>query len=278
MKDSPKSSKKSTDKPFVIVDGSSYLFRAYHALPEFTSSKGEPTGAILGVLNMLYKLLDDFDPQHIAIIFDAPGKTFRNVLYEEYKANRPPMPEDLRPQIEPLLEAIEAMGLPVLRIGGVEADDVIGTLASQASKLKMPTIVSTSDKDMAQLVDKHIMLINTMSDTRMDADGVYEKFGVRPDQIVDYLTLVGDTSDNIPGVPSVGPKTAAKWLKEYNDIATLVSHAEEVGGKVGERLRETLSALPLYKKLVTIVRDVELPVKIKDLTFHKPNRKALFTV
>ena len=278
MKDSPKSSKKSTGKPFVLVDGSSYLFRAYHALPEFTSSKGEPTGAILGVLNMLYKLLDDFDPQRIAIIFDAPGKTFRNDLYEEYKANRPPMPEDLRPQIEPLLEAIEAMGLPVLRIGGVEADDVIGTLANQASKLEISTIVSTSDKDMAQLVDKNIMLINTMSDTRMDADGVYEKFGVRPDQIVDYLTLVGDTSDNIPGVPGVGPKTAAKWLKEYNDLATLVSHAEEVGGKVGERLRETISTLPLYKKLVTIVRDVELSVEIKDLTLHKPNKEKLYSL
>ena len=245
MKDSLKPSIKSLDKPFVLVDGSSYLFRAYHALPEFTSSKGEPTGAVLGVLNMLYKLLDDFDPQRIAIIFDAPGKTFRNDLYAKYKANRPPMPEDLRPQIEPLLEAIEAIGLPVLRIGGVEADDVIGTLATQASKLNISTLISTSDKDMAQLVNEHITLINTMSDTTMDANGVYEKFGVRPDQIVDYLTLVGDTSDNIPGVPSVGPKTAAKWLKKYSDLATLELHAEEVSGKVGERLRETLDTLPL---------------------------------
>ena len=278
MKDSLKPSIKSLDKPFVLVDGSSYLFRAYHALPEFTSSKGEPTGAVLGVLNMLYKLLDDFDPQRIAIIFDAPGKTFRNDLYAKYKANRPPMPEDLRPQIEPLLEAIEAIGLPVLRIGGVEADDVIGTLATQASKLNISTLISTSDKDMAQLVNEHITLINTMSDTTMDANGVYEKFGVRPDQIVDYLTLVGDTSDNIPGVPSVGPKTAAKWLKKYSDLATLELHAEEVSGKVGERLRETLDTLPLYKELVTIVRDVALPVEITNLKLQKPNKEKLHSL
>lgn len=278
MKDALKPSKKSLDKPFVLVDGSSYLFRAYHALPEFTSSKGEPTGAVLGVLNMLYKLLDDFDPQRIAIIFDAPGKTFRNDLYAKYKANRPPMPEDLRPQIEPLLEAIEAIGLPVLRIGGVEADDVIGTLATQASKLNISTLISTSDKDMAQLVNEHITLINTMSDTTMDANGVYEKFGVRPDQIVDYLTLVGDTSDNIPGVPSVGPKTAAKWLKKYSDIATLKLHAEEVSGKVGERLRETLDTLPLYKELVTIVRDVALPVEITNLKLQKPSKEKLHSL
>jgi len=278
VKDSLKPSKKSTDKPFVLVDGSSYLFRAYHALPEFTSSKGEPTGAILGVLNMLHKLLDDFDPQRIAIVFDAPGKTFRNDLYAKYKANRPPMPEDLRPQIKPLLEAIEAIGLPVVMIGGVEADDVIGTLATQASELNIATLISTSDKDMAQLVNKHITLINTMSDTTMDADGVYEKFDVRPDQIVDYLTLVGDASDNIPGVPGVGPKTAAKWLKEYSDLETLEAHAEEVSGKVGERLRETLNTLPLYKELVTIVRDVALPVEITHLKLQKPNKEKLYSL
>ena len=194
------------ERPFVLVDGSSYLYRAYHALPAFTSSKGEPTGAVLGVLNMLYKLLDDFEPERIAVIFDAPGKTFRDDLYKDYKANRPPMPEDLRPQIEPLLEVIKAIGIPVLKITGVEADDVIGTLATQASKAGITTLIFTSDKDMAQLVDNKVTLVNTMNDTKMNTDGIRKKFGVSPKQIVDYLTLVGDSSDNIPGVPGVGPK------------------------------------------------------------------------
>jgi len=262
-------------KPFVLVDGSSYLFRAYHALPAFTSSKGEPTGAVLGVLNMLYKLLDDFEPERIAVIFDAPGKTFRDDLYADYKANRPPMPEDLRPQIEPLLEAVEAIGIPVLRVDGVEADDVIGTLATRASDAGIDTLISTSDKDMAQLVNDQVTLVNTMSDTRLDTDGVREKFGVSPEQMVDYLTLVGDSSDNIPGVPGVGPKTAAKWLGEHRDLQTLKDHADEVGGKVGERLRESLDTLPLYKELVTIVCDLALPVEPDGLKLRPPDTDKL---
>lgn len=263
------------ERPFVLVDGSSYLYRAYHALPAFTSSKGEPTGAVLGVLNMLYKLLDDFEPERIAVIFDAPGKTFRDDLYKDYKANRPPMPEDLRPQIEPLLEAIKAIGIPVLKIAGVEADDVIGTLATQASKAGITTMISTSDKDMAQLVDNKVTLINTMNDTKMNADGVRKKFGVSPKQIVDYLTLVGDSSDNIPGVPGVGPKTATKWLGEYQNLQTLEAHADEVGGKIGDRLRETLDTLPLYKELVTIVCDLTLPAELDDLKLREPDGDKL---
>ena len=272
MKGSPKTS---GNKPLVLVDGSSYLFRAYHALPAFSSSKGEPTGAVFGVLNMLYKLLDDFEPERIAVVFDAPGKTFRNDLYADYKANRPPMPEDLRPQVEPLLEAVEAIGIPVVRVSGVEADDVIGTLANQATGAGLTTLISTSDKDMAQLVNDHVTLVNTMSDTRMDAEGVRQKFGVLPEQIVDFLTLVGDTSDNIPGVPSVGPKTAAKWLNEHRDLKTLQAHAGEVGGKVGERFRESIDTLPLYKELVTIVCNVTLPVELDSLKLQAPDTEKL---
>ena len=266
------------ERPFVLVDGSSYLYRAYHALPAFTSSKGEPTGAVLGVLNMLYKLLDDFEPERIAVIFDAPGKTFRDDLYKDYKANRPPMPEDLRPQIEPLLEVIKAIGIPVLKITGVEADDVIGTLATQASKAGITTLIFTSDKDMAQLVDNKVTLVNTMNDTKMNTDGIRKKFGVSPKQIVDYLTLVGDSSDNIPGVPGVGPKTAAKWLGEYQDLQTLEAHADEIGGKVGDRLRETLDTLPLYKELVTIVCDLTLPMELDGLKLREPDIDKLRTL
>ncbi len=272
MKGSPKTS---GNKPLVLVDGSSYLFRAYHALPAFSSSKGEPTGAVFGVLNMLYKLLDDFEPERIAVVFDAPGKTFRNDLYADYKANRPPMPADLRPQIEPLLEAVEAIGIPVVRVSGVEADDVIGTLANQATDAGLTTLISTSDKDMAQLVNDHVTLVNTMSNTRMDAEGVRQKFGVLPEQIVDFLTLVGDTSDNIPGVPSVGPKTAAKWLNEHGDLKTLQAHAGKVGGRVGERFRESIDTLPLYKELVTIVCDVTLPVELDSLKLQAPDTEKL---
>ena len=208
----------SAEKIFIVVDGSSYLFRAYHALPNLTSSKGEPTGAIFGVLNMLNKLLDEYNPQKIAIVFDTPGKTFRDEIYNKYKANRPPMPDDLRPQIEPLFRAIKALGLPLLKVKGVEADDVIGTLASIAEKNNIKTIISTSDKDMAQLVNENISLVDTMSNKTYDTKGVINKFGVRPSQIIDYLALVGDAADNIPGVPSVGPKTASKWLKQYNNL------------------------------------------------------------
>ena len=266
-------------KSLVLVDGMGYLFRAFYALPPLTTSGGEPTGAVRGVLSMLFKLLDDHEPERIAVVFDAPGKTFRDDLYSDYKANRPPFPPDLRAQIDPLLEAVEAMGLAVLRIEGVEADDVIGTLADKASRAGLTTLISTSDKDMAQLVDERTSLINTMTGVEMDPEGVRDKFGVAPDRIVDYLTLVGDTVDNIPGVPKVGPKTAAKWLDKYGDLDTLVARADEVGGAVGNRLRENLDRLPLYKKLVTIVRDVELPLALDELkprTQDSDRLQALF--
>jgi DNA polymerase-1 len=265
----------STEKIFIVVDGSSYLFRAYHALPSLTSSKGEPTGAIFGVLNMLNKLLDEYDPQKIAIVFDTPGKTFRDDIYNKYKANRPPMPDDLRPQIEPLFRAIKALGLPLLKVKGVEADDVIGTLASIAEKNNIQTIISTSDKDMAQLVNENVSLVDTMSNKTYDTKGVINKFGVKPSQIIDYLALVGDTADNIPGVPSVGPKTASKWLKQYNNLDRIIEKSDEIEGKVGEKLRESLDKLPLYKKLTTIVRDVEINIEFNDLHKSSPNKEEL---
>jgi DNA polymerase-1 len=262
-------------KPLVLVDGSSYLYRAFHALPPLSTAKGQPTGAVLGVVNMLYKLLDEVRPEHMAVVFDAPGKTFRAELYAEYKANRPPMPDDLRAQVEPLLTAIEAMGIPLLRIQGVEADDVIGTLARQAAASGTPTLISTGDKDLAQLVDDHVTLVNTMDATTLDSAGVAQKFGVTPKQIVDYLALVGDTSDNIPGVPGVGPKTAAKWLQEFGDLDTLKARASEVGGKIGERLRESLGVLDLSKQLATIRCDVVLPVDVNGLALRAPDNTRL---
>ncbi|NNJ90780.1 MAG: DNA polymerase I, partial [Gammaproteobacteria bacterium] len=264
-----------TDKPFILVDGSSYLFRAYHALPPLTNSQGQPTGAIVGVINMLKKLVDEYQPDYMAVVFDTPGKTFRDDLYSEYKANRPPAPEDLKTQIKPLHDIIQAMGLPLLLIEGVEADDVIGTLADQASKLGMNTLVSTGDKDMAQLVDKHVTLINTMSDTTMDRQGVFEKFSVWPEQIIDYLALMGDTVDNIPGVHKCGPKTAAKWLAEHETLDAVMANAEQVKGKIGEYLREALSQLPLSKELTTIKRDVELDVAPRDLTPAQADKDKL---
>ena len=249
---------KKTTKPFVLVDGSSYLFRAYHAMPGFSNSRGEPTGTVYGVVNMIRRLLKDYDPEHIAVVFDARGKTFRNDLYEEYKAHRPPMPDDLRVQIEPVHEVIKAMGLPLLCVEGVEADDVIGTLAKQASEKGMDTLISTGDKDMAQLVNRHVSLVNTMTEHYMDEEGVREKFGVPPELIIDYLTLIGDTADNIPGVPKVGPKTAVKWLEQYGSLDGIIEHADEIKGKVGENLREFLPKLPLSRELVTIRCDVPL--------------------
>ncbi len=245
-------------KPFILVDGSSYLFRAYHALPPLTNSSGEPTGAIVGVLNMLRRLVDQYQPEYMAVVFDAPGGSFRNEIYPEYKANRPPMPDELRSQIQPLHDIIRAMGLPLLIESGVEADDVIGTLAQHATKQGLDTLISTGDKDMAQLVNGHVTLINTMSDQITDEGGVMEKFGVSPDQIIDYLALVGDSSDNIPGIPKCGPKTAAKWLAQYGDLDNLVAHADEIKGKVGEYLRDCLEQLPLARELATIKLDVEL--------------------
>ncbi len=258
-----------------LVDGSSYLYRAFHALPPLTSSRGEPTGAVLGVLNMLNKLLKEEAPDCVAVVFDAPGRTFRDELFEEYKAHREPMPDDLRAQVAPLLEAVEAMGLPLLRIEGVEADDVIGTLATRAADAGMQVLISTGDKDMAQLVDGRITLVNTMSNTRLDRDGVKAKFDVTPEQIVDYLALVGDSSDNIPGVPKVGPKTAAKWLAQYGSLDELVAHAGDVPGKVGESLRESLATLELSRKLATIRRDLDLDASPAALTAASPDLERL---
>ncbi len=255
-----------TTQPLILVDGSSYLFRAYHALPPLTNSKGEPTGAIVGVLNMLKRLLDEYHPEHVAVVFDAPGGSFRNEIYSEYKANRAEMPDELREQIQPLHDIIRAMGLPLIIEKGVEADDVIGTLAKQATEQGLNTLISTGDKDMAQLVNEQVTLINTMSDKITDSSGVMERFGVTPEQIIDYLALVGDTSDNIPGVPKCGPKTAAKWLGEYGDLDNLISHADEIKGKVGEYLRASLEQLPLARELATIKLDVALdqgPLQLK---------------
>jgi|TARA_B100000315_G_scaffold244365_1_gene268830 DNA polymerase-1 len=244
--------------PLLLVDGSSYLFRAFHALPPLVSSKGQPTGAIKGVISMIRKLIADNPKHNVAIVFDAKGKTFRNDLYREYKANRPAMPDDLRSQIQPIHDIVRLMGLPLLMQEGVEADDIIGTLAKQATDLQMEVLISTGDKDMAQLVNEHVTLINTMNDTRMDIQGVKEKFGVLPNQIIDYLALMGDTSDNIPGVPKVGPKTAVKWLDQYGSLDEIVTNADEIGGKVGENLRESLEQLPLSYQLATIKLDVSL--------------------
>jgi DNA polymerase I len=245
-------------RKFVLVDGSSYLYRAFHALPPLTNSRGEPTGAVLGVLNMLQKLVKDEAPAYIAVVFDAPGRTFRDDLFDAYKANRPPMPDDLRAQIQPLLDAVEGMGLPLLRISGVEADDVIGTLATRGAKAGFSVLISTGDKDMAQLVGPGIELVNTMSNTRMDRIGVKAKFDVFPEQIIDYLALVGDSSDNIPGVSGVGPKTAAKWLNQYHTLDELIANAASISGKVGENLRAELTVLELSRKLATIDTDVAL--------------------
>lgn len=249
----------------VLVDGSSYLFRAYHALPPLTNSKGEATGAIVGVINMLRKLLADYEPSHIAVVFDAPGKTFRDDLYPEYKAHRPPMADELREQIAPLHDIIRAMGLPLIIEDGVEADDVIGTLARQASAAKMRTVISTGDKDLAQLVDDSVTLVNTMSDSHSDRQGVIDKFGVTPEQIIDYLTLVGDSADNIPGVPNCGPKTAAKWLQAYGTLDNLIAHADEIKGKIGDNLRAALPQLQLSRELATIRTDLQLHESIGEL-------------
>jgi DNA polymerase-1 len=259
----------------VLIDGSSYLYRAFHALPPFSNSRGEPTGAVFGVLNMLQKFLKEYSPQRIAVVFDAPGKTFRDELFAEYKSHRPPMPDDLRAQIEPLLEAVRGLGLPVIRLAGVEADDVIGTLARAAAARKEQVLISTGDKDMAQLVEPHITLINTMSDTVLDRAGVKAKFDVWPEQIIDYLALVGDSSDNIPGIDKVGPKTAAKWLAKYESLDEIVVHAAEIEGKVGENLRAGLETLELARKLATIRTDVELPVALDELVRQPADTDAL---
>jgi len=209
-------------KPVILVDGSSYLYRAFHAMPPLTTASGQPTGAIYGVVNMLRRLVADYQPETMVVVFDAKGKTFRDEIYKEYKANRPSMPDDMRSQIEPLHQLVKSMGMPLMIVPGVEADDVIGTLAVQATAAGLNTVISTGDKDMAQLVNKNVSLINTMNNTVMDEPEVEKKFGVKPNQIIDYLALVGDTSDNIPGVPSCGPKTAAKWLAAHESLQGVI--------------------------------------------------------
>ncbi len=259
----------------LLVDGSSYLYRAFHAMPDLRNKAGEPTGAVYGVINMLRRLDSDFKADYRACIFDAKGKTFRDDLYPEYKAQRPPMPDDLARQIEPLHACIRAQGWPLLAIEGVEADDVIGTLAREAAGQGIEVVVSTGDKDLAQLVNPHVRLVNTMSNEVLDEAGVLAKFGVGPQQIVDYFALVGDSVDNVPGVDKVGPKTAAKWLQEYGSLDAIVARADEIGGNVGENLRKHLGFLPLGKKLVTVVCDLELPVKVADLAPQPPDRDKL---
>ncbi|WP_305909893.1 DNA polymerase I [Methylomarinum sp. Ch1-1] len=262
-------------KRLILVDGSSFLFRAYHAIPPLTNPAGEPTNAIYGVANMLRKLMADHQSEYFTVVFDAPGKTFRHELYDQYKAHRPPMPDDLRVQIEPLHNLIRTMGLPLIIEPDVEADDVLGALAQQAEKLGFEVIISTGDKDMAQLVNEHITLENTMSNSRMDVQGVIEKFGVRPDQIIDYLALVGDSVDNIPGIPKVGPKTAAKWLCEYDNLDNLIAHADQIKGKIGENLRNNLEQLRLSRELTTIKCDIPISYHIDELTCRQPDLAEL---
>jgi DNA polymerase-1 len=259
----------------VLVDGSSYVYRAFHALPPLSNSRGEPTGAVLGVLNMLLKFLKDYQPRRIAVVFDAPGKTFRDELFAEYKAQRPAMPDDLRAQIGPLLQIIQAQGLPLLRVPGVEADDVIGTLARRAAQAGQTVLISTGDKDMAQLVDGSITLINTMNNALLERDGVKAKFDVYPEQIVDYLALVGDSSDNIPGIDKVGPKTAARLLQQYGGLDELIGRVAEVPGKVGENLRTGLTTLELSRRLATIRTDLSLPLSVEELAPGPPDTARL---
>jgi len=263
------------DSLLLLVDGSSYLYRAFHALPPLTNKKGTPTGAVYGVLRMVRKLIDEEQPDYIAVIFDAKGKTFRHDMYKQYKANRPPMPDDLRVQIEPLHELIKALGIPLLTINNVEADDVIGTLATFANIKNHRVLISTGDKDMAQLVNDRVSLINTMNDSHMDIQGVTEKFGVEPHQVIDYLALMGDKVDNIPGVPGVGPKTAVKWLQQYKNMQGVIDNAQEIKGKIGEKLRAATDTLPLSYDLATIKCDVDLDFAIDDLKLGNKNHAVL---
>ncbi len=257
-----------------LIDGSSYLYRAFHALPPLTNAAGEPTGALFGVVNMLRATLNE-KPDYAAFVIDAPGRTFRDDLYAEYKANRAPMPDDLRAQVEPMMKIVEALGFPILRVAGVEADDVIGTLANRAAADGIEVEVSTSDKDFAQLVRPGVTLVNTMTRTRMDRDGVVGKFGVPPERFIDYLALVGDSIDNIPGVVKCGPKTAAKWLNEYGTLDGVIAGADKVGGKIGENLRAALTQLPLSHQLATIKTDVVLDQGPRDLLLRERDVEAL---
>ncbi|MGD0961042.1 MAG: DNA polymerase I [Methylomonas sp.] len=262
-------------KKMILVDGSSFLFRAYHAVPPLSNAQGEPTNAIYGVSNMLRKLLNDHDTPYFTVVFDAPGKTFRHDLFDQYKAHRPPMPDDLRAQIKPLHDLIRNLGLPLVIEEGVEADDVLGSLAQTGAQAGFQVIISTGDKDMAQLVNEHITLENTMTGTVLDVQGVEQKFGVKPSQIIDYLALMGDAVDNIPGVPKVGPKTAAKWLQEYGSLENLLANVEQIKGKIGDNLRESMAFLPLSKQLTTIKCDAALHYGFEDLKRRAPDVAAL---
>ena len=259
----------------ILIDGSSYVYRAYHALPPLTTSSGHPTGAVRGVTTMVMRILEDHPNSPIGMIFDAKGDTFRHEMYEEYKANRPPMPDDLRPQIQPIYDIVEALGIKIFVVDNVEADDVIGTLAKEAEEKGIPTVISTGDKDLAQLVTKNIKLVNTMTNEVLDQKGVEKKFGVLPDQIIDYLALVGDTSDNIPGVNKVGPKTAVNWLSKYGTVESIIEKSDEISGKVGEYLREGIEQLKLSQQLTTIKKDVALDFGIEDLAVNDINQDKL---
>ncbi|ABX78582.1 DNA polymerase I [Coxiella burnetii] len=264
-----------SSKPLILIDGSSYLFRAYYALPPLTNRKGQPTGAMYGVINMLRKLMVEYQPDYVAVVFDPKGKTFRHDLYHTYKANRIEMPNELRSQIKPLFEIIRALGFPLIIKEGYEADDVIATLAKKAKEKGMPVLVSTGDKDLAQIVNEHVTLVNTMTDRLLNSKGVLEKFGVPPEKIIDYLTLTGDTTDNIPGVPKVGPKTAVKWLSQYDSVENLIKHANEIKGKVGENLRACIDDLPLMRRLVMVISDLPLEENPTDLIQTEKNREKL---
>ena len=261
--------------PLVLVDGSSYLYRAFHALPPLTTSTGQPVGAIRGVISMLNKLADSTGAERMVVVFDASGKTFRDDMYAEYKANREKMPDELREQIEPLHSIIRALGFPLLAVPGVEADDVIGTLAKQAEAAGEEVLISTGDKDLAQLVTDQVTLVNTMSDSTLTPIGVEEKFGVPPKRMIDFLALTGDSVDNVPGIPKCGPKTAAKWLNAYGSLDGVVESAESIGGKIGETFREHMHVLPLSKALVTIKTDCELPVGLEQLARSAPDLEQL---
>ncbi|MEY2686970.1 MAG: hypothetical protein RL375_1168, partial [Pseudomonadota bacterium] len=248
----------------LLVDGSSYLYRAYHAMPDLRNAQGEPTGAIYGIVTMLERLRADIGAVHAACIFDAKGPTFRDVWYPQYKAQRAPMPDDLRAQIEPIHEVVRLLGWPVLEVPGIEADDAIGTLARVGADSGHAVVISTGDKDMAQLVTPHVTLVNTMSNEWLDEAGVAAKFGVPPNRIIDYLTLIGDTVDNVPGVDKVGPKTAVKWLAEHDSLAGVVAAADSIKGVAGENLRKALDWLPMGRQLITIKLDCDLGAHLPD--------------
>ena len=275
----------STKTPVILVDGSSYLYRAFHALPPLTNSKGNPTGAVKGVINMMRRLQKDYPESTLVVVFDAKGKTFRDDIYPEYKANRPSMPDELRSQIEPIHNIIQAMGLPMLVIDGVEADDVIGTLALEATAAEQPVIISTGDKDIAQMVNEHITLVNTMTNTLLDSEGVIEKFGIPPELIIDYLALLGDKSDNIPGVPGVGEKTALGLLQGLGSLDNIYARLDEVAAlefrgakKMAPKLEEHKELAYLSYTLATIKTDVEMPMPLAELKNAEPDQAALLAL